>query len=175
MVQAVIYIHIFSGRRFYMDRDYLEALGVGGDAAQKILSDFDCLSDRIDGLNRELDSFREIDADKLRSEAERWETLYNELQFDRAVDIALISAGAKSHVAAKALIDASEISVENGKIQGLDEQVLKLKRDYDYLFFDRSEMPALRITGASSGALNAFSPPGAANLNGALRTLFGKK
>jgi len=70
--------------------------------------------------------------------AEKHETAMKQLQMDNALDMALagsdIKKGTNSIKAVKALIDLEEAIVRDGKIVGLEEQLISLKESDSYLF-----------------------------------------
>ena len=56
------------------------------------------------------------------------------LQFDFALDKGLTSAKCKNNKALKALLDMNSIKYQEGKLEGLQEQIDALKNDASYLF-----------------------------------------
>ncbi len=75
---------------------------------------------------------------------------YQKSELDKAVNSALTKAGAKNVTAVKALIDMSKITMENGEVKGLIEQIEKLKRENGYLFSEGGKKP--EFTAAASAA-----------------------
>ena len=59
--------------------------------------------------------------------------MYN-LQFDFALEGALNNAKSKNNKALKALLDMNSIKYQEGKLEGLQEQIETLKNDASYLF-----------------------------------------
>ena len=57
-----------------------------------------------------------------------------ELKRDMMIDMALSQAGAKNIKAARALIDDNAISLENGVLCGIEQQLVKAGKDCPYLF-----------------------------------------
>lgn len=66
--------------------------------------------------------------------AEAFNSEIQSLKIDYAVCEALVKAGAKNVVAAKALIDFSSISIKDDKIIGIDEQIDELVKNKDSSF-----------------------------------------
>ncbi len=62
-------------------------------------------------------------------------------EFENALNAALIKAAAKNVTALKALLDMSAISMENGELNGLSEQIDRLKRENGYLFSEGGKKP----------------------------------
>ena len=63
------------------------------------------------------------------------------LQFDFALEGALNSAKSKNNKALKALLDMNSIKYQEGKFEGLQEQIEALQKDASYLF-DLNTAPA---------------------------------
>lgn len=57
-----------------------------------------------------------------------------ELKRDMMIDLALAQAGAKNIKAARALINETAISLENGVLCGMEQQLAKAGKDCPYLF-----------------------------------------
>jgi hypothetical protein len=73
------------------------------------------------------------DADKARKEA------VDKVKLDSAISLNLLKSGAKNDVAVRALIDTDTIKLDDdGKVQGLKEQLENVKKDNPYLFNDDS-------------------------------------
>lgn len=63
-----------------------------------------------------------------------FETQLQQKDFDIALNEALRDAKAKNPKAVKALLDTTTVTIVDGKLQGLDEQLTALKTSDDYLF-----------------------------------------
>lgn len=63
-----------------------------------------------------------------------FEAQLKQKDFDIALTDALRDAKAKNPKAVKALLDVSAVTIVDGKLQGLDEQLTALKASEDYLF-----------------------------------------
>ena len=63
----------------------------------------------------------------------------NEIKFNVALEKELIKAGAKDINLVKTVIDTEKIKFEDGKIEGLTEQLELAKENYDYLFSKESK------------------------------------
>ena len=72
------------------------------------------------------------------------------LQFNFALDGALTNAKSKNNKALKALLDVDSIKYQEGKFEGLQEQIEALQKDASYLF-------DLETTPANTGGLGNFS------------------
>ena len=78
--------------------------------------------------------------------------MYN-LQFDFALEGALNNAKSKNNKALKALLDMNSIKYQEGKLEGLQEQIEVLQKDASYLF-DLNTAPA------NTGGLGSFGRSG---------------
>ena len=56
------------------------------------------------------------------------------MQFDYALEGALTNAKSKNNKALKALLDMNSIKYQEGKLEGLQEQIEALQKDASYLF-----------------------------------------
>ena len=63
-----------------------------------------------------------------------YENKINQMQFDYALDGALTNAKSKNNKALKALLDMNSIKYQEGKLEGLQEQIEALQKDASYLF-----------------------------------------
>ena len=63
-----------------------------------------------------------------------YENKINQIQFDYALDGALTNAKSKNNKALKALLDMNSIKYQEGKLEGLQEQIEALQKDASYLF-----------------------------------------
>ena len=79
-----------------------------------------------------------------------YENKINQMQFDYALDGALTNAKSKNNKALKALLDMNSIKYQEGKLEGLQEQIEALQKDASYLF-DLNTAPA------NTGGLGNFS------------------
>ena len=71
------------------------------------------------------------------------------LQFNFALEGALTNAKSKNNKALKALLNMDNIKYQEGKLEGLQEQIEALQKDASYLF-------DLETTPASTGGLGSF-------------------
>ena len=78
-----------------------------------------------------------------------YENKINQMQFDYALEGALTNAKSKNNKALKALLDMNSIKYQEGKLEGLQEQIEALQKDASYLF-------NLETTPQSTGGLGNF-------------------
>jgi phage minor structural protein GP20 len=77
----------------------------------------------------------------------------NQIQFDYALDGALTNAKSKNNKAIKALLDMNSIKYQEGKLEGLQEQIEALQKDASYLF-------DLNNTPSNTGGIGNFGRGG---------------
>ncbi len=79
-----------------------------------------------------------MDVEGLQAEAKQWRQKYEQdmaaLRLEHAVDAALLQAKAKNPKLVKAALDRSAITMKEGQVQGLQEQLAKLRETDGYLF-----------------------------------------
>lgn len=95
-------------------------------------------NDTIKGLRETVAKFDGVDVEKLKRDAQEWETKYNTdtaaLKLDSAVSLALVEAKAKNPKLARAALDMSVIKLDGDKLLGLSDQLEALKKSDAYLF-----------------------------------------
>lgn len=82
-----------------------------------------------------------------------YENKINQIQFDYALDGALTNAKSKNNKAIKALLDMNSIKYQEGKLEGLQEQIETLQKDASYLF-------DLNNTPSNTGGIGNFGRGG---------------
>ncbi len=80
---------------------------------------------------------------------EELKTAVSDIKRNSAISLALSRAGAKNLKAAEALLDKSAISETEEGMQGLSEQIEKMKQDCAYLFYDGFSGSGMRHTPAA--------------------------
>lgn len=83
------------------------------------------------------------------------------IQFNNILDMTLKEAGAKSLKATKAVLNADTIKLNEGKLEGLEEELSRLKGEYEYLFIngESSKSNEPKITSPSKGRRNTDNDP----------------
>ena len=81
------------------------------------------------------------------------QALNKQIQFDYALEGALTNAKSKNNKALKALLNMDSIKYQEGKLEGLQEQIETLQKDASYLF-DLNNAPA------NTGGLGNFGRSG---------------
>lgn len=91
--------------------------------------------------------------DQIKKNAEDYEVKTKALEKDYLINDSIKDAKAKNVKAVRGLLDLEKITVENGKITGLDEQIKALQQSDAYLFGNVETPPA------SKGGLPPVTPP----------------
>lgn len=92
------------------------------------LSELSTSSGSVDDLKRQIDDLKSANETALNDANARFATA----EKDHAIEAALLKAGCKDTLAARAHIDSNEVTIKDGKIAGLDVEALK--KDRGYLF-----------------------------------------
>ena len=94
-----------------------------------------------------------------------YENKINQIQFDYALEGALTNAKSKNNKALKALLNMDNIKYQEGKLEGLQEQIEALQKDASYLF-------DLETTPQSTGGLGSFGRNNQIENNGSSQSAF---
>ena len=140
----------------YVGKEKYDALKIELDTAKNQLSE----------ANKTIQSFKDMDIDSIKKEAETYKTKLEETErkakedmekfmFDNALQSALTNAKAKNVKAVKALLDMDGLKFNNGEVVGLSEQIEKLKTENDYMFESDEKKP--QFVSSSGGGKSAVS------------------
>lgn len=161
-----------------MKTDFLKDLGLEKDVIDKIMAENGRdiegyktqvsqletekanLTQQLGDANKQIDSFKELDVDGIKAAADEYKAKFEaaeakakedleRLQFDHALSSALTSAKARNTKAVAALLDIDALSMKDGAIVGLDEQIKQLKADNNYLF--EADEPVPKIVAPTGG------------------------
>ena len=94
-----------------------------------------------------------------------YENKINQMQFDYALEGALTNAKSKNNKALKALLDMNSIKYQEGKLEGLQEQIEALQKDASYLF-------NLNTAPNNTGGLGSFGRNNQIESNGNSQSAF---
>ena len=97
---------------------------------EKQLKDLQKNNADVDALNKLVE---QLQLSNKELEENHSKEMYN-LQFDFALESALNNAKCKNNKALKALLDMNSIKYQEGKLEGLQEQLEALQKDASYLF-----------------------------------------
>ena len=185
-----------------MKRDFLQSIQVEGmplpkeviDAimaengrdiqkAKAGLAELEQVRQALDLANRELEQFRQVDIEGLRSAASAWEEKYNlaaaqhqqeleQLRFDHQLQTVISGAKGRNAKAITALLDVENLKNSEDPRKAISDAVEQLKKDSAYLF-EMEQIPPLyaRGTGVYMGPDNE----GPTTLAGALKEKFERK
>lgn len=122
-------------------------------------SDFNAKNEKVKALegqiaqrDEQLENLKKIDAEGLQAQIAKlqqenadkkaeYERNLEKVQFEHALDNALVAAKAKNAKAVKALLTMEDLKLKNGEIIGLNEQLETLKGENDYLFNSEKKAP----------------------------------
>ena len=156
-----------------MKREFLtKELGLTKEATEKIMAQYgesvnslkkenESLLDENNTLKASMSEYDEIKSRASKLESENGELLknieeltaqFNDLKVDTRLKETIASFGAKNLKAVSALIDKSKISIEDGEVFGLSEQLKKIKDECDYLFYDENQSSGMRHSAAPNQA-----------------------
>ncbi len=80
-------------------------------------------------------------AQQWKSRCEKAEGELAKSRMEWQMDLALLEAGARSSRAARALVENGRIAWKDGKLEGLAEEILRIKREAPYLFREGENPP----------------------------------
>ncbi len=78
------------------------------------------------------------------------EEKFQKVEFEKLLETELENAGSKSTAAVKTFLDLEKITLEDGKLTGLSEQLEMLRQEYGFLFEEDENKPKFTAE-ASSG------------------------
>lgn len=108
----------------YVDKNKLDAKQKELDAANTTITNLQDTVKKYDG----------VDVEGLKKAAKDWETKYNAdiqaMQKDNAVDMAILNAKGKNTKAIKALLNLENVTLKDGKLEGLDLEAIKKSDPY---------------------------------------------
>lgn len=157
-----------------MTKEEIIALGVSEDIAEKVLTqhtaeltaeqqkntdlnaELTAAKNTVSELTDKVKAFDGEDVEGLKKAASDWESKYNAdiaaLKVDKAVELALVGAKARDVGIVKSQLNSSALKLgEDGKLEGLAEQLDKLKTDKAFLFESESEGGVRIDTGLNHG------------------------
>lgn len=83
-----------------------------------------------------IESFKSLETEKetLSKEIEALKKAATEKEFNTALESALKEAKVKNNKLVRALLDTEKITLKDGKLEGIDEQLKTIKEENDFLF-----------------------------------------
>lgn len=114
------------------------------------------LAEQLTDVSGQLDAFKGMDIDGIQRSAEDWKVKalqaeskrksdIEALQFDYALSGALGNAKAKNVKAVRALLDMDALTLNDGEIVGLSDQLGKIQSENDYLFDSDTAKPTFAM------------------------------
>jgi predicted nucleic acid-binding Zn-ribbon protein len=162
-----------------MKRKDLEGLGLSAEQIDSIMgmngadiekhkstvadvqAQLDNATKQLTDANAAIEGFKKLNPEQLQAAADEWKTKFEQAQveaqknleavkFDHALDTALASAKAKNVKAVQALLSRDALKLkDDGSIEGLTDQLTKIRTENDYLFEDAKPAPKI-VTGANN-------------------------
>ena len=114
------------------------------------------LETELDEANKKIEGFKtlEEDKEKLTKEIETMKKEASEKEFNSALDSALKEFNSKNDKLVKALLDREKITLKDGKLEGIKEQLEEIKKENDFLF----EKPVNPIPDFQTGSKHKSDP-----------------
>ncbi len=134
--------------------------------AETAKTEADTIKSQLVEANKAIEGFKGMNIDQIKASADEWKTKAEQaaadaqkaiagMKFDHALDQSLAGAKAKNAKAVKALLDMSGLKLkDDGSIDGLDDQLKKVKEANDYLFESDVKNPRLVAGGNSNSVLS---------------------
>lgn len=114
------------------------------------------LEEELKEKNEKLDNLKDLEAEKenLTNEIETIKKEAESKEFNLALDSALKEANAKNSKLIKALLDNEKLTLKDGKLEGITEQLETIKKENDFLF----DKPAKGIPDFGTGGKSGTEP-----------------
>lgn len=162
-----------------MKKADLIALGLAEDVVEKVIvlhgkdieahkakvtnaeSERDQFKTQLTEANQQIESFKGMDIETIKKTADDYKTKFEQAQldaqkqldamkFDHALESALTGAKVKNPKTVQPLLSRDALKLkEDGTIEGLEDQLTKIKSENDYLFADAKEPPRI-VTGGNN-------------------------
>ena len=108
-------------------------------------TEIDNLERQLETANKEIEEFKDLDIEEIKQKADDYKKKYElekkeskkrleELKFEHLLNNKLRDARAKSIKAVKALLDFDVLKLEGEEIKGLDAELERLQKEYEYQF-----------------------------------------
>lgn len=146
-----------------MKREFLKAMGITDEQIDKIMdehgkttnslktenetykTELNSTKEQLSEANKAIDSYKGMNIEDIKKSAEDYKTKYEEsekinkeaiekLKLDHAIENRLIKEGAKNTKAVKAILDLSNIKLENDNLVGFDDLIKASKENDPYLY-----------------------------------------
>ena len=131
--------------------------------------ELESLRSQLAEASKTIDSFKAMKPDELQKAAEEWRSKYeaaqaeaqaklDELKYEHALERSLLAAKAKNVKAVKALLDTSGLKVrDDGTIEGLAEQLEKVKAENEFLLESEEPEPKIVLGGKGKSVIGDAS------------------
>lgn len=166
-----------------MKKEDLVSLGIADDVADKIFAlhgrdiekhktavetataELETLKGQLAEANTQIEGFKGMKIEEIQKAADDYKVKFEQAQadhakelsnikFDHALESALSGAKAKNTKAVQALLNREALKLkEDGTLEGLDDQLTKIKSENDYLFADTKEPPKIIMGGNNKSVM----------------------
>ncbi len=172
---------------FIVKREFLKELGLTDEQIDKIMAEngkdiekakgdlaaketeLESAKKQLKTANAEIESYKSMDVEGIKAAADDYKAKFEQaekdakaklekLQFEHALENALVAAKAKNAKAVKALLDIEGLKFNNGEIIGLKEQLEKIQEENDYLFEAEGGIPQVVKPGSNGGGAPNKNP-----------------
>ena len=120
-----------------MKKKFLKDLGIADEAIEKIMAeisaDSKAFSDAEENYKKEIERLNG-DLTVAQGEAENLKGKIEKMNFDFKLSSELSRTGVKNVKAITGFLDFEKLSLENGRVAGLEEQIKVIKEENPYLF-----------------------------------------
>ena len=130
-------------------------------AAEASRAEVEILKNQLTEANKQIADFKDMDIEGIKKAADDWKekaekverdsaTQLTAMKFDHAIESAIVNLKARNNKAVQALLNRDALKIkDDGTVEGLDDQLTKIKSENEYLFADTKEPPKI-VTGANS-------------------------
>lgn len=163
-----------------LKREFLKELDISEENIEKIMAEYgkatekmknqlaalttekNNLNSQLEEANKQIESFADIDVEKIKQETEDWKNKFSqaqkeaekqlsELKFDHALESKLSGYKTKDVGILKGLLKKDELKLtDDGNILGLDDQISKIKNEKAFLFESEDGKPNI-VKGGTGG------------------------
>ena len=130
-------------------------------AAETATKELETIKTQLTEANTQIEGFKGMKVEEIQKAADEYKTKFEQAQtdhakelsdikFNHALETSLTGAKAKNLKAVQALINREALALkDDGTLEGLDEQITKIKSENDYLFTDTNPPPKI-VTGGNN-------------------------
>lgn len=126
-------------------------------AAEKLVEDMKVEHISKDKL-KEVETAKQALEDKIQEMTSAHQSELEDIKYTNVLEVTLKELGARDVNLVKSVLNNESLSFKDGKIEGLDDEVVKVKDTHSYLFNDNKGMPNFTTKHNGGGEnVNAFA------------------